>query len=66
MDAEDHLNNNDSGQTEQQCLNNSNKIKDSTVMHELLSTHDYIQNYILLDLILLLASYYLNPESAVV
>ena len=32
MDAEDHLNNNDFGQTEQQCLNNSNNIKDSTVM----------------------------------
>ena len=29
--AEDHLNNNDFGPTEQQCLNNSNNIKDSTV-----------------------------------
>ena len=32
IDAEDHLNNNDFGPNEQQCLNNSNNIKDSTVI----------------------------------
>ena len=32
IDAEDHLNNNDFGPTEQQFLNNSNNIKDSTVI----------------------------------
>ena len=32
IDAEDHLNNNDFGPNEQQCLNNSNNIKDSTVL----------------------------------
>ena len=32
IDAEDHLNNNDFGPTEQQCLNDSNNIKDSTVI----------------------------------
>jgi Bacterial Ig-like domain len=31
IDAEDHLNNNDFGPNQQQCLNNSNNIKDSTV-----------------------------------
>ena len=31
IDAEDHLNNNDFGPNKQQCLNNSNNIKDSTV-----------------------------------
>jgi hypothetical protein len=31
INAEDHLNNNDFGPNEQQCLNNSNNIKDSTV-----------------------------------
>ena len=30
--AEDHLNNNEIGPTGQQCLNNSNNIKDSTVI----------------------------------
>ena len=32
IDAEDHLNNNEFGPNEQQCLNNSNNIKDSTVI----------------------------------
>lgn len=31
IEAEDHLDNNDFGPNEQQCLNNSNNIKDSTV-----------------------------------
>ena len=39
--AEDHLNNNDFGPTEQQCLNNSNNIKDSTVTQNPPSDGDF-------------------------
>ena len=41
IDAEDHLNNNDFGPTEQQCLNNSNNIKDSTVIQNPSSNGDF-------------------------
>ena len=41
IDAEDHLNNNDFGPTEQQCLNNSNNIKDSTVTQNPPSNGDF-------------------------
>ena len=41
IDAEDHLNNNDLGPIEQQCLNNSNNIKDSTVTQNPPSNGDF-------------------------
>ena len=42
IDAEDHLNNNDLGPIKQQCLNNSNNIKDSTVTQNPPSNGDLI------------------------
>jgi hypothetical protein len=41
IDAQDHLNNNDFGPNEQQCLNNSNNIKDSTVIQNPPSNGDF-------------------------
>ena len=41
IDAKDHLNNNNFGPTEQQYLNNSNNIKDSTVIQNPPSNGDF-------------------------